>query len=226
MGNYVGKLDTLYWSPSEIAQLATDLSSWGAEIETNIKAAYTSVDSLGTSGAWTGKLFNDLANLMNDQKGLFQESVRVLAEEIPSNLNSSARADAEASQASFASFTAATVYNDYEVTLTDDDGTGRLTFEEGTVETANSEFLTALTTAQENLNKYQSNFNSLFNEILSTRARAYIRYRSIVEHTVSVCIEKFSEIAQTYADNAKAAQTAIQEADVAAATQADNITNL
>ncbi len=226
MGDYQGKWDTLHWSPSEIAQLATDLSNWGAEIESNIKAAYKAVDSLGTSGAWTGRLFNDLANLMNDQKGLFQESIRVLAEDIPSNLNASAKATADASLASFANFSLATIFNDYEIMLTEDDGTGRLTFEEGTVDTAFSEFYNALKTAQDNLSKYKFNFNSLFNEILSVRASAYSKYRSIVEHTVSVCDEKFAEFAKAFTDNATAAQTAIREADVASANQADNIKHL
>lgn len=226
MGDYKGKFDTLYWSPSEIAQLATDLSNWGSEVETSIKAAYAAVDSLGTSGAWTGKLFNDLADLMNDQKGLFQDAIRVLVEEIPTNLNSSAKADADASEAAFVNFTAAPISNDYEITLTEDDGTGILTFDEASVEQANTDFNTSLQTAVENLNSYQSNFNLLFNEILSSRARAYTKYRSIVEHTVSTCIQKFQEFSETFLNNAQAAQDAIKTADETSAAQADNITNL
>lgn len=49
--NYKGTLDSLYWSPKEIAQLASDLSNLAEEnIQNNILKAYGTFNELGTSG--------------------------------------------------------------------------------------------------------------------------------------------------------------------------------
>ena len=223
MADYQGNWDTLYWSPSEIAALATDLASWGEQVEASIKEAYNVVNNLGTTQDWTGKLFNDLAKLMNDQKGFFTHNITILAEEIPSNMNESARADANASDASFASYTPATLSQDYEVEMTSDDGTGILTFNEANVQTANEQFVNAFTTAKENLDQYQYHFNSLFNEILSNKAEAYEKYKYVVEDTVAKSTELFQTFCEAFVNNAKAAEEAIKAADAAAAAQADNI---
>ena len=37
MGDYSGRFDTLYWSPAEVRDLASNLSTWGKDFEDNIK---------------------------------------------------------------------------------------------------------------------------------------------------------------------------------------------
>lgn len=219
-----GLLDRLYWSPEELADLATELSRIATEeIEVYIKEAYTHVDELGTSKAWTGKLFNDLADLMNDQKGLFETNIKILAEEIPGKLSESANADARASDAPLPTYTPSSVSSDYEVTLTDDDGTGTLTFEAETVGEKNTAFTTALKNALDGLNHYKEEFSKILDEALSTKARAYSAYIGVAERVHAQCSEKFTEFSTTYIEKAQASEEAINAADTESGEKAEEI---
>ena len=223
MGDYSGRFDTLYWSPAEVRDLASNLATWGKEVEDNIKQAYTTVEQMGRNDIWTGYWYNQLGELMNDQKGYFQTAMRIIVEEIPTALNETAKTQAEGSNASFSSFSAQSIDTSYEITYTADDGSGKLLFNEESVAAANKEFTTYLSTATERLNKYKNDFDSLFNAVLSARAKAFQPYKSLVERTVAECTSKFTTFCDSYVKCAENARSMISAADTNAANPAGTV---
>lgn len=226
MANYSGSWDTLFWSPREISALASDLAEWGKTVEDSVKAAYTTIDNLGRSQDWIGKLFNDLANFMNDQKGFFEHSLNVLAIEIPSALDSSARIDAEASQAAYTPYTPTVLVADYEIALTADDNTGELAFNSINVQTASQDFVNCFNTARENLDSYKSNFDSLFRSIFGVKTQAYEKYIYTVDSTYNACLENFQAFVDMFNTKAAEAEAAINAADTSSAQQVNNISSV
>jgi len=234
MANIKGTVDSLYWSPKEIVKLASDLSSIAEEnVQNNILKAYGAFNDLGTSGNWTGKLYNCVAKVMNEKRDTFMIGINILLNQIPESLNEAAGELAAASEDSISGgnyaerFGGDTVAaSTYDVNETEDDGQGTLNYQPEQASETKDTIIKFFDDAFNGLTNYKELFDTLKLEVFSSRAGAYDTFSSKVTQTVRDCNDAFEDILQTLIQHMELADEAIKTKDVSAAQKAEEINSI
>ena len=233
--NYKGTLDSLYWSPKEIAQLASDLSNLAEEnIQNNILKAYGTFNELGTSGNWTGKLFNDVVDVMNEKRETFILGVDILLNQISEALNNAAGDLASASDATISGGnyaekfggSSSAVSDSYEINKTEDDGEGTMNYQPEQASETKDTMVKLFENAFSGLTEYKSLFDTLKQEVISERAGAYDTFSSKVTQTVQDCNDAFEEILQALVTSMESADEKIKAKDTSASQKAEDINSI
>lgn len=219
MGNYTGSLDTLWWSPEEYAQLAQDLTKVGKKYEECVNAAAEAINSLGTSGAWTGYLYNQLIARFNEKKTQLDDDAETLTRTIPVAISNQAQKQAETNHGYTSSLTVAALDGIINPIETEDDGTGKVYIDPETVvqgiDAFNDNMTHAVTNVKEYLDKFESTVANGWNVSKDIKAMG-----SSIEEVVSRVMafaDEFSKELDQCAVNSAAIMSAAQEASAAEA---------
>ena len=206
MANYSsGGLDTLWWSPEEYAELAQDLTKYGKNYEEYINEALEAINNLGTSGAWTGYLYNQLIEQINTERVTLDDDATLLTETIPTAISNQAQEQASANHGSIAPINVAALEGIINPQSTDDDGTVKVYLDPTTVNSAFDAFCQNMKQAETTVQKYSDLFNATVARGFNVSRDIKVMGSSIesaVEHVVSF-LDKFGNaIPQAATDSA------------------------
>ncbi len=223
MANYnSGGLDTLWWSPEEYAQLAQDLTKIGQVYEECVNAAAEAINSLGTSGAWTGYLFNQLIERFNEQKAQLDDDATMLTETIPTAISNQAQKQASANNGTVAPVSLAALSGIINPSETEDDGTGKVYIDPTTVENGINNFVENLNNASTNAKKYKELFEGTVAMGFNVSKDIKLMGASVDEviERVYNFNEKFRDLLEQCATDSAHAMAAAQEES---SSEAENI---